>query len=332
MTSDAIRSLEKARVHIADRRRGGLAARGARAATREAAHDRVSWSDHALVRGPMADRFYAAIAQTQRIEGRNVVIEYRWAQGRNERMDEIVAEFVRLKVDVILTHGTGTYPAKQATAAIPIVFAIATDPVNQGLVASLPRPGGNATGLSIQGADVAGKRVELLRELIPHLHRLAIVAYFESEGTAREVREAERASRSIGLETTTLEFQQSADIVAAFETLRSRADGLYVVPSPLMSANRIRINTLVLAAHLPTMFGLRESVELGGLISYGPNFPDLFRRAAEFVDKILRGTKPGDIPVEQPTKFDLVINLTTAKTFGITVPDKLLAVADAVIE
>ena len=234
MTSDAIRSLEKARVHIADRRRGGLAARGARAATREAAHDRVSWSDHALVRGPMADRFYAAIAQTQWIEGRNVVIEYRWAQGRNERMDEIAAEFVRLKVDVILTHGTGTYPAKQATAAIPIVFAIATDPVNQGLVASLPRPGGNATGLSIQGVDLAGKRVEILRELIPDLHRLAIVAYSESEGTAREVREAERASRSIGLETTTLEFQQSADIVAAFAMLRGRADGLYVVPSPLI--------------------------------------------------------------------------------------------------
>ena len=267
------------------------------------------------------------------IEGRSVKIEYRWAEGRNERAAEIAAEFVRLKVDVIVTQGTpSVLAAKQATSVIPIVFAAVGDPVDSGLVASLSRPGGNVTGLSTQQTDTATKRIELFREMVPGLHRLAIMGNVGNPAVVLDMREVQATARTLGLDITTLEIRRGEDIVPAFEALNGRAQALYVVWDPLVGTHQFRINTLVLAAHLPTMFGLRESVELGGLISYGPNFPDLFRRAAEFVDKILRGTKPGDIPVEQPTKFDLVINLTTAKTFGITVPDKLLAVADAVIE
>jgi putative ABC transport system substrate-binding protein len=266
------------------------------------------------------------------IEGRTVAIEYRWGEGRSERLAEIAAEFVRLKVDVILTHGTGAYSAKQATTAIPIVFALATDPVATGLVASLARPGGNITGLSIQGTDLAAKRVELLREVVPGLHRLAIMANTGGPGAVLEMREVEAMAHSLGLEPVPFEFHRSEDIAIAFETFNGRADALYVAADPLVLTNRIRINTLALGTRLPTIFGLRENVEAGGLMSYGPNFSDLFRRAADYVDKILRGAKPADIPVEQPTKFDLVINLTTAKALGLTIPESFLLRADEVIE
>ena len=266
-------------------------------------------------------------------EGRELRIEYRWAEGRPRRFAEIAAEFVRLKVDLILTHNTPpTLAAKQATSVIPIVFATAGDPVGTGIVASLARPGGNITGLSGQAADTAGKRVELLRELIPDLRHLAILADVDSPFTTRDVDETQGAARTLGLEAIAFEIRRREDIAAAFKALQGRAQALYVSTGPLAFVNRTRINTFALAARLPTMHGVREPVEAGGLICYGPNWPFMWGRAADFVDKILRGAKPADIPVEQPTKFELVVNLSTAEALGITVPPTLLARADEVLE
>jgi putative tryptophan/tyrosine transport system substrate-binding protein len=267
------------------------------------------------------------------IDGRNLAIEYRWAEGRNERYAENAAELVRLKVDVIVTSATPpTVAAKQATALIPIVFAAVTDPVGTGLVATLSRPGGNVTGLANQISDTAGKKLEFLREIVPDLRRLAIMVNVGNPGSLMDMREAQAAARTLGLMVTTSEIRQAEDIAPAFETLKGRVDAIYVSPDPLVNTNRTRINILAVGARLPTMHATREYVEAGGLISYGPNLPDHFRRAAEFVDKILRGAKPADLPVEQPTKFDLIINLTTAKALGLEVSPTLLARADEVIE
>jgi putative ABC transport system substrate-binding protein len=266
-------------------------------------------------------------------EGRSIAIEDRWAEGRTERFAEIAAEFVQLKVDVIVTVGTlPALAAKQATALIPIVFAGAGDPVGTGIVASLARPGGNVTGLSVQFTDLAGKRLELLREVVPNLRRLAIMGNVGNPIHVLEMDEVQVAAHTLGLEVAALEIRRGEDIAPAFEALKGRAEALYVPADPLMNTNRVRINTLALGARLPTMHGVREYVEAGGLMSFGPSIPDLYRRAAEFVDKILRGTKPSDIPVEQPTKFDLIINLTTAKALGLTIPEPFLLRADEVIE
>ncbi len=266
---------------------------------------------------PWTAAFVQRLREFGWIEGRNVAIEYRWAEGRIEPLAEIAAEFVRLKVDIIVTHSTASVvAAKQATSVIPIVFANAGDPVGNGLVASLARPGGNITGLSLQGTDTAGKRLGLLREVLPGLRRLAIMANSGAPAAVLEVREVQAVASTLGVEVAAFEIRRAEDIAPAFEALKSRAEALYVCPDPLVNTNRIRINTLALGARLPTMTGVREYVEAGGLMSYGPSFPDLWRRAAEFVDKILRGTKPTDIPVEQPTKFDLVVNLITAKVLG----------------
>jgi putative ABC transport system substrate-binding protein len=267
------------------------------------------------------------------IEGRTVAIEYRWAEGRSSRAAEIAAEFVRLNVDVIVTYASvAVLAAKQATSVIPIVFAAATDAVGAGLVASLARPGGNVTGLSLQQTDAAGKRLELLREFVPGLRHLAILANVSAPGSVLEMREVQAATRTLGLEAITLEIRRAEDIVPGFDTLKDRAEALYVCTDPLVITNRARIHTLVIGARLPTIYNSREYVETGGLMSYGPNWLDRWKRTAEIVDKILRGAKPADIPVEQPTKFDLVINLTTAKVLGLKVPDKLLVAADEVIE
>jgi len=267
------------------------------------------------------------------IEGRTVAIEYRWADGRSERFAEIAAEFVRLKVSVIVTAGTAAVvAAKQATSVIPIVFATAGDPVGTGLVASLARPGGNVTGLSNQSADLAGKRLELLREVVPSLRRLAILANAGSPIGVLEMREAQAAARTLGFEVATVEIRRAQDIAPAFDALKGPADALYVCTDPLVTTNRIRINTLALGARLPTMHGTRDYIEAGSLMSYGANYPDMFWRAADYVDKILRGAKPADLPVEQPTKFDLVLNLTTAKVLGLTIPEAFLLRADEVIE
>ena len=266
------------------------------------------------------------------IEGRTVTIEYRWSEGRSERYPEIAAEFVRLKVDVIVATGGGVPAAKQATSAIPIVFPVAGDPVGGGYVATLARPGGNITGLSLQQTDVASKRVELLRDAVPGLRRMAILVNAGNVNAVLELGEVQAAARTLGLAATTSEIRRAEDIVSAFEALKGRADAVYVVAEPLVFSNRARIHTLAMAAQLPAIYNSREYVEMGGLMSYGPNFPDLFRRAADMVDKILRGAKPGDLPVEQPTKFDLVINLTTAKALGLTIPESFLLRADEVIE
>ena len=266
-------------------------------------------------------------------EGRTIAVEYRWAEGRTERAAEIAAEFVRLKVDVIVTWRTAsTIAAKQATSVIPIVSAAMGDPVGTGLVSSLARPGGNATGLSSQTSDLASKRLELLRGVVPGLRRVAILGNVGNSVTLLEMREVEAAARTLGLDATAFEIQRSEDIASAIEALKGHSDALYVATDPLLTANRVRINTLAVGARLPTIYTFRENVESGGLLSYGPNPVDMFWRAAELIDKILHGTKPGDIPVEQPTKFELVINLTTAKALGLEVSPTLLARADEVIE
>ena len=267
------------------------------------------------------------------IDGRNVAIEIRWTEGRADRAAEIAADFVRLKVDAIVTSGTPqTATAKQATSFIPIVFATAGDPVGMGLVASLARPGGNVTGLSVLSTDLPGKRIELLREAIPGLRRLAILGNAGNPVVAQEMSEFLAAANKLGLKAVPLEIRRAEDIAPVFEVHKGGAEALFVCQDLLTLTNRTRINTLAFGARLPAMFASREYVEAGSLMSYGPNFLDLYRRAADYVDKILRGAKASDLPVEQPTKFDLVINLTTAKALGVDVPPTLLARADEVIE
>jgi len=246
---------------------------------------------------PWTTAFQQRLRELGWTEGRSIAIEYRWAEGRNERGAEIAAEFARRKVDVIVTTGSSALAVKEAISTVPVVFALWSDPIGSGYVASLARPGGNATGLSLQSLDTAAKRLELLREVVPDLRRLTVLARLDNPSN-----------------------------------VKGRVDALHIVSDPLLLANGIRINTLAIGARLPTMYSYREGVENGGLMSYGANMPNLWRRAAELVDKILRGTKPGAIPVEQPTKFDLVINLVTAKALTLTVPPSLLARADEVFE
>jgi putative ABC transport system substrate-binding protein len=265
------------------------------------------------------------------IDGRTVTIESRWAEGSEQRVAEIAAEFVGRKVDVIVTSGGGVRAVMQATAVIPIVFGSANDPVRAGYVASLARPGGNVTGMSNQAPDLAGKRLEILREVVPGLRRLAILGH-RLPAIAVEMDEVQALARSLGLATIPVEINGAQDIAPAIEALRNRADALYVASDPLIIANRIRINTFALAARLPTMTTSRDQIEAAGLMCYGPNAPDQFRRAAELVDKILHGAKPADIPVEYPTRFEFVINLITARALGLTIPESFLWRADEVIE
>jgi putative tryptophan/tyrosine transport system substrate-binding protein len=287
----------------------------------------------ALAGSQLVAAFVQRLRELGRIENRTVAIEYRWAEGRDERFAEIAAEFVRLKVDVIATSATGpTLAVMQATSSIPIVFAGVGDAVGSGIVANLARPSGNVTGLSVLFTDLAGKRLELLHEILPGLRRLAILTNIGNPSAMLEVHEVEATVRTLGLESVTPEVRQPEHIAPAVESLKDGVDALYVISDPVINTNRIRINTLALRALIPTMHSLREYVEVGGLISYGPNVSDMFRRAGELVDKILRGAKTADIPVEQPTKFDLVINLTTAKALGLEIPQTLLARADEVIE
>jgi putative ABC transport system substrate-binding protein len=279
------------------------------------------------------DAFVQRLRELGWIDGRTVAIEYRWAEGHFERAPALVAELIQLKVDVLCTHsGANVVAAKQATSVIPIVFAAVGDPVGSGFVESLSRPGGNVTGLSLQANELAGKRLQLIREVIPNLSRVAFLTGNNNIGTAAEVAGFQAAARTLGLEITRHDIIQPDDIAPVIESLRGRADAIYVQTIPSLFTNRARINTLALGARLPPFAGSREFAEASGLMSYGPNFSDLFRRAGDLVDKILRGTKPADLPVEQPTKFDLVINLTTAKAYGLAIPPMLLARADEVIE
>jgi putative tryptophan/tyrosine transport system substrate-binding protein len=286
----------------------------------------------ALAWKPLIAAFVQRLRDVGWVEGRDVNIEYRWAEGHSERFAELADELVRLNVDVIVTAGGAVVASKQATTAIPIIFAVASDPIGTGLVTSLANPGGNVTGLSVQAPDLAGKRVELLRELIPNLRRLAIMANPGYAAAAREMSEVQTAGRTLNLETKIFEIHESKDIGVAIEALRGSTDVLYVCIDPLTDTNQILIAESTTAARIPTMPGFRDGVRAGSLIFYGPNIRDLFRRAADFVDKVLRGAKPADIPVEQPTRYDLVINIKTAKALGLTVPPNLLAIADEVIE
>jgi putative ABC transport system substrate-binding protein len=266
------------------------------------------------------------------IQARTVNIEYRWAEGRTERFREIAAEFARLKVDVIVTVGSAVPALKDATSTIPIVFAVAVDPVGSGMVESLARPGGNVTGVSIQETELAGKRIELLREILPGLRRIAVIANVGYSGSVLEVTEVRGVARKFGLDVKLLEIRRAEDIGPAFDALGNDTQALYVCSSALFNANIARINSRALGARLPTINALREYVEAGGFMSYGTDNRELFRRAGEIVDKILKGAKPADLPVEQPTKFVLVINLATAKALGLAIPEAFLLRANEVIE
>jgi putative tryptophan/tyrosine transport system substrate-binding protein len=276
--------------------------------------------------------FVARLQELGWIEGDTIDIEYRWAGASSKRVSDFTAEFLRRHVDVIVTYGSAAAVLKQATTTIPIVLAVAFDPVSAGLVSSLARPGGNVTGLSIQQPELIDKRLELLREVIPQLRRLAVMANANYAPPMLEAERVRATAHALDLEAARLEIWRSEEIAPAFEVIRGKADALYVVSDALIAANRTLIVTLALSARLPTILSYRDYVEAGGLMSYGPNYADLFRRAADMVDKILHGTKPGDIPVEQPSKFELVINLATARAIGLTVPPTVLARADEVIQ
>lgn len=282
---------------------------------------------------PWIAAFEQRLQQHGWVEGHNLRIEYRWAEASLERYNAIAAEFADRNVDVIVTWASAPVLAvKKATSRIPVVFAAQMDPVGTGVVDSLARPGGNVTGISIQQTDTAGKRIALLREVVPTLSRLVVIANANAPGAMLEMREVLRVARALGLEATPLEIREFAEIAPQIMSLKGRADALYVATDPLIFASRVRINALAQDAGLATIYAGREYVDAGALMSYGPYSVDLFRQAADQVDKILRGAKPADIPVEQPTKFYLVINRRTAAALGLTVPPSLLATADEVIE
>lgn len=284
----------------------------------------MAWKDYVTA-------FEQRLGELGWVNGRTVTITYRWAQGQSERYSVIATEFVQLKVDVIITGGSAVLALKQATSAIPIVFALASDPLGAGMVESLLRPGGNVTGLSLQATDIADKRLGLLRRVLPGLHRMAIMANAGYYGAMSEMFVVEATARRLGLDTERLEIRKAEDIARVFEAFKGREDALYICSDALVSANRDRICNFALAARLPTVADQRAFVEVGALMSYGPKIPDLFRRGAEYVDNILHGTEPADLPVEQPTKFELIVNRQTANKLGLSIPPEILAAADQVI-
>jgi putative ABC transport system substrate-binding protein len=268
------------------------------------------------------------------VDGKNVIFAHRYAENRLERLPELAADLVRLKVDVIAAGGTlAPLAAKQATTVIPIVLTAAGDPLGSGLVASLARPGGNVTGMSLMAPDLGGKRLELLKEVLPRLSRVAVLWNAANPYSALVFKATQAAGQTLGVEVQSLEVRGPDDLDAAFEAARKqRPAALVTVEDPLTVSHRKRIADFASEQQLPSLYGARQFVTAGGLISYGASLPDLFRRAAYYVDKIFKGATPGDLPVQQPTKFELVVNLRTAKALGLQIPDKLLALADEVIE
>ena len=271
------------------------------------------------------------------VEGQNLVIESRYAEGAGARLSSLAAELVHLKVAVIVTWGPGVSAAKDTTSTIPIVMASTLDAVEDGFITSLARPGGNITGLTLISTELMGKRLELLRETFPGLRRLALLVArlggTRQPSIDRLVRATEAAAKSLGLELQVLEVRDPAERDDAFSAItQQRAGAIYVVENPQLTTHEFRILELALRRHLPTMFGIPRRVEAGGLMAYGPNTGDMNRRAADYVDRILKGANPADLPVEQPTKFELVINLKTAKALGLTIPPSVLGRADQVIE
>ena len=277
---------------------------------------------------------FDALAELGWIEGKNLVVERRYAENRLERLPELAAELVRLNVEVIVANGTlGPLAAKRATSTIPIVMTAAGDPLGSGLVASLARPGGNVTGISLMAPDLGGKRLELLKELLPRLARVAVLWNAANPYPAIVFKETQAAGRTLGIEVQSLEVRGPDDFDGAFDTARKqRPDALITVEDPLTFSHQKRIADFATGQQLPSLYGFREFVVAGGLMSYGANVADLFRRAASYVDKILKGAKPADLPVQQPTTFELVINVKTARALGLEIPPTLLARADEVIE
>ena len=277
------------------------------------------------------EAFRQGLRELGYVEGKNIVIEYRWAEGKTERLPDLAAELVRLKVDIIVTAGAAvTRPAKEATSTIPIVMSFDNDPVGSGFVASLARPGGNITGLSALFPELSGKRLELLKEVVPVLSRMAV--FGTSTQPAQGLRETELAAGAFGVRAQYIDVLSPQDFETAFQAARKgRADAILVLSSPVIFSQRTRIADLAVKNHLPMMFPQSEWVEDGGLMSYAPNYADLFRRAATYVDKILKGAKPADLPVEQPTKFEFIINLKAAKQISLTIPPNVLVRADRVI-
>jgi len=281
--------------------------------------------------GAWVAAFAQRLSELGWMDGRNIKIEYRWAAGDLPQTTKYAIEFVQQKVDVIVTSAFGVDAAREATSTVPIVSAAFGDLVAKGLAKSLPQPGGNVTGLSIQPVELSSKRLELLRDIIPNVRRLAALVNTHIVGE-QEVAAIRTASAKLNIDANVLDIQTAEDIESAMATLAGQTDALYVYSEPLTNANKDKIIKAATAAKLPTIFGFREFVDAGGLISYGPNFIDLFVRAAEFTDKILRGARPADLPVQQPVKFDLIINLKAAKALGLSVSESVLTRADEVIE
>ena len=294
----------------------------------------LPWSPVSGVSLSFLKAFGEGLYEAGYVEGRNITIAHRYAEGASEMFPKLAAELVRLNVDIIVTTaGPPTRAAKLATKTIPIVFTQVTDPVAEGLVASLARPGGNITGLSQVGPELAGKRLELLKEAFPKISRVAVLRTSGSRSSVAQFQETQVAAKPMGVEVQSLEWRSFDEIDGAFKAAATgRADALIVLQSAFMNTHRTRIVELAAKHRLPTMFAERTHVESGGLMSYAPSFSDLHRRAATFVDKILKGAKPGDIPIQQPTKFELVINLKTAKQIGLAIPPHVLARADRVIK
>jgi putative tryptophan/tyrosine transport system substrate-binding protein len=279
------------------------------------------------------EAFRQGLRELGYVEGENIVIELRSAEGKLDRAPALAAELVRLKVDVIVTGGPqSTRAAKEATVTIPIVMAFDNDPVGNGFVASLARPGGNITGLSTLYPEISGKQLELLKEIIPRLSRLAVLGNSTHPGNAQALKETQLAAGALAVQLQYLDVRDAKDIETAFRALsKGRADAVLVLENPVLTSHRKQLIDLAVTGRLPAIYPQTEYMEAGGLIYYGTNTPDLFRRAATYVAKILKGAKPADLPVEQPKKFELVINLKAAKQIGLTVPPNVLARADKVI-
>jgi ABC-type uncharacterized transport system substrate-binding protein len=287
----------------------------------------ISQSVHAA----RLEAFQAGLRELGYVEGKNVNIEYRYAEGKPNRLSDMAAELVRLKVDIIVTSATAPVLAvKKVSTTTPIVFAAIGDPVATGLVASLAKPGGNITGLTILSPELSGKRLELLAEAFPNVTRVASFWGSDSPGPHKT---AQTAAQGLGVKLQSLEIRSPKDFDSAFEAvIKERAQGLLTHPTPIINLHREKIIQFAANNRLPAMYAIPEFTEAGGLMSYAPSYADLFRRAAWYVDKILKGTKPADLPVQQPTKFELVINLKTAKQIGVTIPPNVLARADRVIK
>ena len=294
---------------------------------------RIGYLASASALGPLEEAFRQGLRDLGYVEGKNIAIEYRLAQGKLDRLFDLAAELVRLKVDVIVTPGTlDAFAARRATTTIPIVMAASGDAVATGLVVSLARPGGNVTGLTALARELSGKRLELLKEAVPGLSRVAVLWNAANPDKARDLEETQVAAGALRLQLQSLEVRAPNDLESAFRaTNGKRVGALFTLTDTLTITHQSRIVDLATKRGLPTLFQTRDFVDAGGLMSYGPNDADLYRRAATYVDKILKGANPGDLPVQQPTRFELVINLKTAKKIGITIPPEMLARADKVI-